>query len=96
MEGIYHFSVSGIDGNGHQSMSGMLEPERLDKYGFREGKAFHVGLYHKQQKSELSTFNWVHGGPQNGNVIAMIKDEIIGESEIPALLEKYHLIAETV
>lgn len=30
MKGVYKLTVSGIDGNGYQYISGMLEPERLD------------------------------------------------------------------
>lgn len=94
IEQIYDFTVSGIDGNGYQYMSGMLEPERLDDHGLRVGKAFSVDLYHKQQKSELCTFNWVHGCPKNWEVIAVFRDEIICESEIPGLLKRYELITE--
>ena len=36
MNGIYKLIVSGIDGNGFQYISGMLEPERLDSNGFRD------------------------------------------------------------
>lgn len=46
MNGIYKLIVSGIDGNGFQYISGMLEPERLDSNGFRIGKAFSVEIYH--------------------------------------------------
>ena len=35
-KGIYKLIVSGIDGNGFQYISGMLEPERLDSNGFRD------------------------------------------------------------
>lgn len=43
MNGIYQLTVSGVDGNGYQYISGMLEPERLDSLGRREGKAFSIG-----------------------------------------------------
>ena len=46
MNGIYKLIVSGIDGNGFQYISGMLEPERMDSNGFRIGKAFSVEIYH--------------------------------------------------
>ena len=51
MKGVYKFIVSGIDGNGYQYISGMLEPERLDSNGFRVGKAFSVEIYHDKNES---------------------------------------------
>lgn len=53
MNGIYKLSVSGIDGNGFQYISGMLEPERRDSNGFRIGKAFSVEIYHGKNESSL-------------------------------------------
>ena len=44
MKGVYKLIVSGIDGNGYQYISGMLETERLDSNGFRVGKAFSVEI----------------------------------------------------
>ena len=92
IKGVYDFTVSGIDGNGFQYFTGMLEPERLDSHGLRIGKAFSVDLYHKQQKSELCTFSWIGGVPHNYKVIATFKGEILTESEIPALLERFNLL----
>ena len=51
MKGVYKLIVSGIDGNGYQYISGMLEPERLDSNGFRVGKAFSVEIYHDKNES---------------------------------------------
>lgn len=56
MNGIYKLIVSGIDGNGFQYISGMLEPERMDSNGFRIGKAFSVEIYHGKNESSLWTF----------------------------------------
>ena len=71
MKGVYKLTVSGIDGNGYQYISGMLEPERLDSNGFRVGKAFSVQIYHDKNESSLWTFQWVGGGR------AMTTDEIV-------------------
>ena len=94
MNGIYNLTVSGIDGNGYQYISGMLEPERLDSNGFRVGKAFSVDIYHDKNESSLWTFQWVGGAPHNWTHIKTFRDEIIGLSEVPALLKKYGLISE--
>ena len=92
IEGVYDFTVSGIDGNGYQYMSGMLEPERLDSNGSREGRAFSVGLDHVKQTSTISRFTWINGGPHLWETIATIKGEIVAECEVPGLLKKYGLL----
>ena len=94
MNGIYNLTVSGIDGNGYQYISGMLEPERLDSNGFRVGKAFSVEIYHDKNESSLWTFQRVGGAPRNWTHIKTFRDEIIELSEVPALLKKYDLISE--
>ncbi len=93
-KGIYNLIVSGIDGNGYQYISGMLEPERLDYLGRREGKAFSVEIYRTKNESSLWTFDRVGGGPRNWTHIKTFRDEIIAPSEVPALLKKYNLIQE--
>lgn len=94
IKGVYKLTVSGIDGNGYQYISGMLEPERLDSNGFRVGKAFSVEIYHDKNESSLWTFQRVGGTPRNWMHIKTFHDEIIGENEVPALLKKYGLISE--
>lgn len=94
MKGVYNLIVSGIDGNGYQYISGMLEPDRLDSSGFRVGKAFSVEIYHNKNESSLWTFQRVGGAPRNWTHIKTFRDEIIGLSEVPALLKKYGLISE--
>lgn len=94
MKGVYKLIVSGIDGNGFQYISSMLEPERLDSNGFRIGKAFSVEIYHGKNESSLWTFQWIGGAPRNWTHIKTFRGEIIDESEVPALLKKYNLISE--
>lgn len=94
MKGVYKLIVSGIDENGYQYISGMLEPERRDSNGFRVGRAFSVGIYRDKNESSLWTFQWVGGAPRNWTHIKTFRDEIIGLSEVPALLKKYGLISE--
>lgn len=89
---IYNLTVSGIDGNGLQYISGMLEPERLDDRNLQNGKAFCFDIFHPKNKTELWTFEWAHGAPTDHKQIATFKDEIITESEIEAILTKYGLL----
>ena len=93
-KGIYQLTVSGVDGNGYQYISGMLEPERLDSNGFRIGKAFIIEIYHGKNESSLWTFQWVGGAPRDWTHIKTFRGEIIAPSEVPALLKKYNLIQE--
>lgn len=92
IEGVYDFTVSGIDGNGYQYMTGMLEPIRLDSNGLLEGRAFDIGLYHAKQITTISRFAWIHGAPHSWDTIATLKGEIVTESEVPDLLKKYGLL----
>lgn len=92
INGVYDFTVSGIDGNGFQYIDGMLEPERLNERGVRIGKAFTIQLYHNQQKTQIFTFDWVNGAPKNHNLVAELKGEIIAEIEVPGLLKKYNIL----
>lgn len=92
LKGFYDFTVSGIDGNGYQYMTGMLEPERLDSHGMRCGKAFDIGLDHAKQRTTISKFRWISGVPCFFETVAVLKGEIVTESEVPYLLEKYNLV----
>ena len=92
INGVYDFTVSGIDGNGYQYMTGMLEPERLDSNGLRWGKAFDIGLDHAKQRTTISKFRWISGVPRFFETVAVLKGEIVTESEVSYLLEKYNLV----
>ena len=92
LKGFYDFTVSGIDGNGYQYMTGMLEPERLDSRGLRCGKAFDIGLDHAKQRTTISKFRWISGVPRFFETVAVLKGEIVTESEVPYILEKYNLV----
>lgn len=91
---IYDLTVSEIDGNGFQYICGMLEPERLSNYGLRIGRAFSFQLFHPKNKTELWTFEWIHGVPNNWKKIATFNDEIIAESEVEAILKRFSLLKE--
>lgn len=92
IKGVYDFTVSGIDGNGYQYMTGMLEPEWLDSHGLRCGKAFNIGLDHAKQRTTINRFAWLCGAPHNFETVAVLKGEIVGESEVADLLKKYDLL----
>lgn len=90
--GVFDFTVSGIDGNGFQYYTGMLEPERLDSHGMRVGSAFHIGISHSKSQSSLWTFQWIGGVPHNWEHIKTFKGEVLDPSETEQILKKYKLI----
>lgn len=92
IKGVYDFTISGIDGNGFQYYTGMLEPERLDAHGLRCGRAFSVDLDHRKQASALYTFNWIGGAPHAWKLVTSFKGEIIAPEEVAGLLQKYGLL----
>ena len=84
----YDYTHSGVDGNGFESISFMMEPERLSEYGLREGKAVKIEIDNKRQKSTVFRFDWIGGGPKNFQEIAVLKDEIVCDDEIPGLMKR--------
>ena len=84
----YDYTHSAVDGNGMEYISFLLEPERLDEYGLRYGKAVHIDIDNQRQKTTVYTFDWIHGGPANHKKIAELKDDIVGDVEIPGLMKR--------
>lgn len=84
----YDYTHSAVDGNGVEYISFMLEPERIDGNGLRYGKAVHIDIDNKRQKTMVYTFDWIRGGPANHEKIVELKDEVVGDVEIPDLMER--------
>jgi hypothetical protein len=84
---------SEIDGNGEQSFWGMLEDPKFNSRGLWDGcMGFDITNNHKRQTATISTFMWKDGAPWNWKVIKTIRGEVIGKSEIEAVLQKYGVI----
>lgn len=84
----YDYTHSAADGNGMEYISFLLEPEKIDENGLRYGKAVHIDIDNRRQKSTVYTFDWIRGGPANHKRIAELKDEVVGDVEIPGLMER--------
>ena len=67
----------------------MTEPETLDGHGMRVGRAVHIDIDNRKQKTTIYAFRWFHGAPRDWEEIATLKDEVIGDSEVPALMERF-------
>lgn len=84
---------SEIDGNGEQYFCGMLEGPKFNSRGLWDGcMAFNITNNHKRQTATISTFMWKDGVPWSWKEIKTIRGEVIGESEIAAVLLKYGVI----
>ena len=84
----YDYTHSAVDGNGVEYITFMMEPEQLDGNGLRYGKAVHIDIDNKRQKTTVYTFGWIRGAPANHKKIAELKDEVVGDVEIPDLMER--------
>ena len=84
----FDYTHSAVDGNGAEYITFMLEPERLDGNGLRYGKAVHIDIDNKRQKTTVYTFDWVRGYPTNHKRLAELKDEIVVDAEIPSLMKR--------
>lgn len=84
----YDYIHSNIDGNGVEYISFLLEPERLDGNGLRCGKAVHIEIDNRRQKTMVYTFDWIRGAPSNHKKIVELKDEVVGDAEIPSLMKR--------
>lgn len=84
----YDYTHSAVDGNGVEYISFMLKPERLDGNGLRYGKAVHIDIDNKRQKTTVYTFDWIRGAPANYKKIAELKDDVVGDAEIPSLMKR--------
>lgn len=84
----FDYTHSAVDGNGAEYITFMLEPERLDGNGLRCGKAVHIDIDNRRQKTTVYTFDWIRGGPANFKKIIELKDDIVGAAEVPSLMER--------
>ena len=90
---IQNIVKSKIDGNGEEYFYGMLEDPKFNSRGLWDGcMAFDITNNHKKQTATIYTFMWRDGAPWNWKEIKTIRGEVIGESEIEAVLKKYGVI----
>lgn len=52
------------------------------------GKAVHIDIDNRRQKTTVYTFDWIRGGPANFKKIIELKDDIVGAVEVPSLMER--------
>lgn len=84
----YNYTHSKIGTDGTEYISFLTQPERLDSNGLRLGKAIHIDIDHKKQTTKVFKFHWIRGCPRDFELVKVLKDEVITDSEVPELMRK--------
>ena len=84
----YDYTHGQPDGNGMEYISFKTEPPRVDANGLIEGVGVYILLDHPKQMSRVFRAWWRRGALGEIGHMLTLKDEILGEAEIPALMER--------
>jgi hypothetical protein len=84
----YNFVHSNIGSDGREYMMFLTQPERLNEHGLLNGHAIHIDVDHIKQKSEVYEFYWISGAPHKWNLIKVLKNDVVMEDELPALVKR--------
>ena len=90
----YEYSHSGVDGNGLESVSFMITPPELDEHDLVQGTGVQIMIDNKRQKTEIYRCRWVRGAPCELIHLLTLRDEVLGESEIPTLMKRLGIEVE--
>jgi hypothetical protein len=91
-----HFVRSTIDGDGRQYWSFQVKAPRLNAYGLWDGgTSISVDFDHKKQTTEIYKYTWSSGAPTNFQLLKRFKGEIIGEQELPRILQELGIEVES-
>ena len=83
----YDYTHGQPDGNGLEYISFKTEPPRVDANGLIEGVGVYIMLDHPKQTSRVFRAWWRRGALGEIRLLRELKDEILGEAEIPALMK---------
>ena len=83
----YDYRHGRPDGNGLEYISFKTEPPRMDENGLIEGVGVYILLDHPKQTSRVFRAWWRRGALGEIRLLRELKDEILGEAEIPALMK---------
>lgn len=84
----YDYAHGQPDCNGLEQISFKTEPPRLNENGLLEGVGIYILLDHPRQTSRIFRAWWRRGALGEIRLLREIKDEILGEAEIPTLMEQ--------
>lgn len=57
-------------------------------HGLLNGKGIYIRMDNKKQRTDVYKNTWVGGVPQNHECILTLKDEILTDIEVPALMQR--------
>lgn len=84
----YDYTHGQPDGNGLEYISFKTEPPGLDENGMIEGVGIYILLDNLKQTSRVFRAWWRRGALGEIRLLRELKDEILGEEEIPALMKQ--------
>lgn len=84
----YGYCHSNPDGNGMEYISFLVDRPLIDGYGLLNGKGIYIRMDNKKQRTDVYKNTWVGGVPQNHECILTLKDEILTDIEVPALMQR--------
>ena len=88
MDFAYDYTHSEMDASGKDYISFMTRPERLDNNGLRYGPAICIFNDYIKNCATVFQFRWQIGRPFGFEQIAVLKEETICDTEVPALMNK--------
>ena len=88
----YDYTHSEIGANGEAYITFMTRPKRLDNNGLRYGPAIYILNDHIKNCATVFQFRWQFGRPFGFEQIAVLKEETICDTEVPALMNKLGII----
>lgn len=84
----YEYGHSGVDGNGLEFISFMTEPPTLDDQGLLNGPGIMIMIDNKRQVTTVLRCRWAGGAPAAICHLETLKDEVLGDVEIPSLMAR--------
>lgn len=84
----YNYCHSNPDGNGIEYISFLVKKPMIDSHGLLNGRGIYITMDNKKQKTEVYSDVWVGGAPKKHQRLLTLKDEIITDIEVPALIRR--------
>ena len=84
----YQYSHSAPDGNGMEFISFMTAPPQLNENDLVKGMGIMILINNKRQTTEVYRCRWERGAPQVLRHLLTLNDEVLTDTEIPALMKR--------
>lgn len=84
----YEYIHSAPDGNGVEYISFHIRKPQIDEHGLLNGEGIYIRIDNKRQRTDVYSDTWVGGAPKGHQHLLTLKDEIITDVEVPALMRR--------